>query len=68
MTDFAMCQDHDCPSRNKCFRYTAQPGEQQTYAVFDRPVVVHADWSMAHASRCDYYWPVHSIAEKEGGR
>jgi len=37
MADITMCQNEDCPSKEKCFRYTALPSKHQSYAVFTVP-------------------------------
>ncbi len=34
MIDISLCADHDCPSRESCIRYTAQPADYQSYADF----------------------------------
>jgi len=31
MPDISMCKDEDCPSRLKCFRFTATPNEHRQY-------------------------------------
>lgn len=35
MPDISMCQNKDCPSRLKCYRYMAMPNEyRQAYMTF----------------------------------
>jgi hypothetical protein len=35
MPDFAMCQNHDCPSAKRCWRHEAPPAPQwQSWSVF----------------------------------
>jgi len=36
MVDIAKCQDHQCPSRDKCFRYTQPSMLFQNFAEFKR--------------------------------
>lgn len=48
MPDISMCADHRCPSREKCYRYTATPSEyMQAWGKFGRP---------DDAEKCDYFW------------
>jgi hypothetical protein len=38
MVDLALCSNHACPSREKCFRYMAKPDPLwQAYATFYPP-------------------------------
>lgn len=34
MPDISMCADKDCPQREKCFRYRAEPNDYQSYSAF----------------------------------
>ena len=34
MSDISMCQNIECPSRGKCYRYLAFPDEYQSYTDF----------------------------------
>ncbi len=34
MPDISMCQNDNCPKRADCYRFTAKPGERQSYANF----------------------------------
>lgn len=35
MPDITLCTNTDCPVRDKCFRYTAEPSEfMQSYSMF----------------------------------
>lgn len=34
MADITMCADVECPSREKCFRFTAVKSDHQTFADF----------------------------------
>jgi len=37
MPDITMCQDNECPIRNKCYRFTAIPSKYgQYYGQFER--------------------------------
>lgn len=49
MPYIAMCRDLECPSREKCYRFTAKPsGDRQSWMCFNRP---------NNRKRCDYYMP-----------
>jgi len=37
MPDITMCQNEECPSKEKCFRYTAPASKYQSYTVFPVP-------------------------------
>ena len=37
MPDITMCLNHSCPMRFTCYRFTAVPGEWQSYSCF-KPV------------------------------
>lgn len=47
MADISKCNDIHCPSKNKCYRYTAPAGLNQTYANFNRE---------SDADNCEYFW------------
>ena len=34
MPDIAMCQNKECPLREKCYRFKAEPSDYQSYAEF----------------------------------
>ena len=36
MPDISMCQDHNCPLKEKCYRYRAIPSQWQSYSIPDR--------------------------------
>ena len=47
MPDISMCADIGCPSRLKCYRYTAHPCKwRQTYGMFGR----------GDDDKCDMFW------------
>lgn len=54
MPDIAMCADQDCPSRQRCYRFTAQPSFAQAYGSFTRE---------PGADRCASFWPVKDATE-----
>lgn len=55
MPDMALCRNQTCPSREHCYRFTAEPSCHQVYAQFTvRP----------KEDRCDYYIP----DKMEGGK
>ena len=47
MADISKCNDSFCPSKNKCYRYTAKAGLYQSYANFNRE---------SDADNCEYFW------------
>jgi len=47
MSDITMCQNEDCPSKEKCFRYTAKALKYQSYAVFAVP---------EGEKKCEFFW------------
>ena len=48
MPDMAMCRDNECPIKERCYRYTAQPDKwNQVYGDFKYP---------KDAEKCDYFW------------
>jgi len=50
MVDLAMCSNHACPSRTKCYRYTARPNPLwQSYMHFAPP---------NKRKRCDDFIPI----------
>lgn len=44
MPDISMCTDKDCPQREKCFRYRAEPNDYQSYSAFK------------YDGGCDYFY------------
>ena len=56
MSDISMCRDYNCPSKNYCFRFTAQPSEfRQSYGGFSRE---------EDADNCDMFWKNGKDSEK----
>lgn len=47
MADISKCMDSLCPSKEKCYRFTAPVGKWQSYASFDRE---------EDADSCSYFW------------
>jgi len=48
MSDITKCRDFLCPSREKCYRYTAPADDKwQSYGKFNRE---------ADAYNCDMFW------------
>lgn len=48
MPDITMCKGGDCPLKENCYRYLAEPCEYQSYfmeAPFDN-------------SKCEHYWEI----------
>jgi len=48
MNDITKCADIKCPSKDKCYRYTAKPGRFQSYADFNRE---------PGDGDCESFWP-----------
>lgn len=47
MADISMCADDTCPSRQKCYRFTAKPNDfWQSWGGFDRE----------DQEKCKYFW------------
>jgi hypothetical protein len=49
MADISKCNDFLCPSKNKCYRFTAPDSMYQYYTNFNRD---------GDADNCEYYWEV----------
>lgn len=48
MPDITMCEGTDCPHKEKCYRFTAEPSEfMQSY--FETPPI-------KDDGKCDHYW------------
>jgi hypothetical protein len=47
MADISKCKDTNCPSKNKCYRFTAPDSFYQYYTNFNRE---------EDADNCEYYW------------
>lgn len=47
MPDISMCKNDKCPSREKCYRYTATPGMYQAYVEFS---------PKEGDDKCRYFW------------
>lgn len=50
MADITMCRDQNCPVKEKCYRFTANPGMMQSYFL-DIPGKIE-DGKFT----CDMYW------------
>ena len=46
MPDITMCPGLDCPFKEQCYRFTAEPSEYQSYFA-DPPI---------KDGKCNYYW------------
>lgn len=56
MPDISMCQDNECPSAKKCYRYMARPYSWQSYGNFGRK---------PDQLKCDSFWDFKSKSEKK---
>ena len=50
MPDIAKCNGTDCPVKEKCFRFTSEPDEHQSYFVGAPGEMKDGKFT------CDYYW------------
>ena len=48
MPDIAMCSGDDCPLKEMCYRYTAEPDKHMQTYLLEPPY---------ENGKCDYYWP-----------
>ena len=48
MPDISMCLNVECPSRFDCYRYMAEPKDQQDYMGF----------SYDESGKCDSFWMI----------
>ena len=44
--DITMCPGTNCPHKEKCYRFTAKPGDYQSYFM-ESPI---------KEGKCDYFW------------
>lgn len=51
MPDITMCLGTDCPHKESCYRYTANPCEYQSYFT-NSPI---------KDGKCEYYWGENQI-------
>lgn len=57
MPDITMCENKECPLKDKCFRYTATPSEHiQSYSYF-KPTIVDGK------ATCDWFWDNKSMKQ-----
>ena len=56
MADITKCQDIHCPSKQLCYRYTADESEYQSYGIFNRE---------EDADNCDMYWEKKDIHKQQ---
>ena len=56
MADITMCEGRDCPLKEKCFRFKANPAKMcQTY-FSEAP---YKD------GECDYFWPIEKMTKSQ---
>lgn len=48
MPDICMCVGNECPLKENCYRFTAEPSYMQAY--FTDPPIKDGE--------CEYYWPL----------
>ena len=51
MADITMCGGGDCPLKDTCYRYKAEPNEFRQAYFFGEPFVEEDD-----SVTCEYYW------------
>ena len=54
MPDITMCKGGDCPLKETCYRYLAEPSDYQSY-WFEPPY---------YAGTCEHYWEVNIEPDK----
>ena len=47
MPDISLCMNSDCPSKESCYRFIAEPSDLQSYSNF---TVEEGE------EKCKYYW------------
>ena len=48
MPDISMCENKSCPSRSRCYRFTAKPSQcMQSYGDFE---------PKPGEDKCEFYW------------
>lgn len=59
MPDMEMCHGTDCPLRDRCYRYTAEPSFRQSY--FSTPPIKDGE--------CEWFSRIYgSLRERGGGK
>ena len=56
MPDISMCANKDCPLRESCYRFKAEPGMYQTYSSFE-----YKD------GECEDYWELETDKKDKDG-
>lgn len=51
MPDITKCEGHDCPLKEKCYRYTSKDNHRQSYFVEDP-----RQDPINHPKMCAYFW------------
>lgn len=63
MPDITMCCNHECPLREKCYRYRARPDKYwQSYAFYkpeNKPFGPVGDTSL----ECEYFWKLDVVKD-----
>ena len=54
MPDISLCKNESCPLKDNCYRYTATPGEYQSYAEFEWEVIDQVAY-------CKYFIDDHAL-------
>lgn len=49
MPDITMCQNEECPLKDKCYRHEAKPDEMQSYFIDMKP---------DEKGECEYFWDI----------
>lgn len=53
MPDITMCPGGDCPKRNRCYRYKAEPNEHRQSYFSGLPIEIKDNGKYGD---CEYYW------------
>lgn len=51
--DITMCQNHDCPLKMQCYRYTAKPNQLWQSYFMNPEQLLKIEKGIA---KCDYFW------------
>lgn len=60
MVDICMCNNEECPLKNRCYRYRAEASQYQTYFIVDDKLKKDAQ-----EYKCTGYWEIKSKADIE---
>jgi hypothetical protein len=50
--DITMCQDKECPNKDKCYRFIATPDKLRQSYFTESPRLAQS------SRRCEHFWPI----------